>query len=137
MKEFKEIRKVPSSKNIIRDFEDLFLNFKDTFEIKDDVYFKIMVAVTEGINNAAGHGNKYSSDKFVTVELIGNGKIMKCKIKDEGRGFDPENVADPRNPENLLKDNGRGVFLMRELANQFYVEKHTDGTLVELIFELK
>jgi serine/threonine-protein kinase RsbW len=134
MVEFKEIRRISSNKNIIRDFEDLFLDFKNRFYIKDDVYFKIMVAVTEGINNAAGHGNKFNPEKNVTVELEGNSHYMKCRISDEGLGFNPENVADPRNPENLLKDNGRGVFLMRELANEFYVQKLEQGTLVELIF---
>lgn len=135
MKDYFEIRKVNSSKNIIRDFEDLFLNFKNQYNIKDDIYFKIMVAVTEGINNASGHGNKYNPDKVVTVELKGNSSYINCKIKDEGMGFNPENVADPRNPENLLKDNGRGVFLMKELANEFNVTNLNDGTLVELIFK--
>ncbi len=134
MEEYKEIRIVSSNKNIIQDFEDLFLGYKDKFQIKDDIYFKIMVAVTEGINNAAGHGNKFNPDKNVSVELVGNGNYMKCSITDEGLGFNPENVADPRNPENLLKDNGRGVFLMRELANEFYVYNLENGTLVELVF---
>lgn len=135
MKDYFEIRKVNSSKNIIRDFEDLFLSFKNIYNIKDDIYFKIMVAVTEGINNASGHGNKYNPDKVVTVELKGNSNYINCKIQDEGMGFNPENVADPRNPENLLKDNGRGVFLMKELANEFNVTNLNDGTLVELIFK--
>lgn len=135
MKDYFEIRKVNSSKNIIRDFEDLFLNFKNQYNIKDDIYFKIMVAVTEGINNASGHGNKYNPEKVVTVELKGNSNYINCKIQDEGMGFNPENVADPRNPENLLKDNGRGVFLMKELANEFNVTNLNDGTLVELIFK--
>ena len=125
MEEYKEIRIVSSNKNIIQDFEDLFLGYKDKFQIKDDIYFKIMVAVTEGINNAAGHGNKFNPDKNVSVELVGNGNYMKCSITDEGLGF---------NPENLLKDNGRGVFLMRELANEFYVYNLENGTLVELVF---
>ncbi len=135
MKEYFEIRKVKSSKNIIRDFEDLFLDYKDKYNVKDDIYFKIMVAVTEGINNAAGHGNKYDPSKLVTVELKGDNTYINCKIQDEGLGFNPEKVADPRNPENLLKDNGRGVFLMKELANDFNVTKLNNGTLVELIFK--
>jgi serine/threonine-protein kinase RsbW len=132
---YNKIRTVPSNKNIISFFEDLFIEFKDTLNLRNDLYFNLMVAVTEGINNASGHGNKFDPNKNVTVELAANSSLIFCKIKDEGNGFNPKEVADPRDPENLLKDNGRGVFLMRELAKEFKVSNTENGTLVELTFE--
>lgn len=135
MMKYNKIRTVASSKNIISQFEDLFIDFKDNLNLKDDLYFNLMVAVTEGINNASGHGNKFDPDKNVTVELAADSNYIFCKIQDEGKGFNLKDVADPRNPENLLKDNGRGVFLMRELAKDFKVTNTGNGTLVELIFD--
>lgn len=128
-------KSIASSRNIIYNFEELFSDFKCSLNLKDDLYFNLMVAITEGINNASGHGNKFDPSKYVTLELAASDNIIFCKISDEGLGFNPQNVADPRNPENLLKDNGRGVFLMRELSKEFKVTSTENGTIIELIFE--
>lgn len=135
MFKYNKTRSVASNKNIISDFEDLFNEFKLALNLKDDLYFNFMVAITEGINNASDHGNNFDPSKYVKVELKADDKFIYCNIFDEGTGFNPLKVADPRNPENLLKDNGRGVFLMRELAKEFKVTSSENGTLVELIFD--
>lgn len=132
---YNKTKSVASSRNIIYNFEELFSDFKCSLNLKDDLYFNLMVAITEGINNASGHGNKFDPNKYVTLELAASNNLIYCKISDEGQGFNPQNVADPRNPENLLKDNGRGVFLMRELSKEFKVTSTDNGTIIELTFE--
>ena len=59
-------------------------------------------------------------------------KILYFKITDQGAGFDFENVPDPTSPENIEKPNGRGVFLMRSLADECSFDD--DGRIVELTF---
>jgi serine/threonine-protein kinase RsbW len=70
----------------------------------------------------------------VLVELaIGDGSEQFCfKVKDCGNGFDYENLPDPTAPENLLKENGRGIFLMKNLADEVLFENN--GNTVHLIF---
>jgi serine/threonine-protein kinase RsbW len=124
----------PSTNHIIRDFDSLFQEFKTKSEIEDAKYYNIMVAVTEGINNAAGHGNKFDPNKHVIVELEFDNEKLICKITDFGVGFNPDKVEDPRMPENLLKDSGRGVFIMKSLSNKFTVQRKNNSNIVEMVF---
>lgn len=133
---FRRKEEAPSSRHIIRDFDDLFAEFKKKSKIKDEIYYNIMVAITEGINNAAGHGNKFDPKKKVYVELEYDEKILICRITDFGEGFDPNQIEDPRTPENLLKDSGRGVFIMKSLSNKFSVKRENNSNIVEMVFEI-
>jgi len=101
-------------------------------KVDDEYYGNILIAVTEAVNNAIMHGNKANPEKTVTVEFWVGPKGLICKITDEGPGFDFENVPDPTSPENLEKPNGRGVFLMRHLADEIVF--HDNGAVVELNF---
>ena len=76
-----------------------------------------MIAMTEAVNNAIVHGNKLDSNKMVDVRVSVDGPVLEFRIADEGPGFDFENIPDPTSPENIEKPNGRGVFLMRQLAD--------------------
>ena len=73
--------------------------------------------MTEAVNNAIVHGNKLDINKMVQVEVSVEGPILQFKISDQGPGFYFDNIPDPTAPENLEKPNGRGVFLMRQLAD--------------------
>lgn len=100
--------------------------------ITEEHYGNILIAITEGVNNAITHGNREKPEAKVTVEFITSNGKLTCKITDEGPGFDYENVPDPTSPENLEKPNGRGVFLMRHLADSVSFEDN--GAVVELNF---
>jgi serine/threonine-protein kinase RsbW len=93
-----------------------------------------MVAVTEAVNNAIRHGNKFDKDKNVYLSLVVNSNQLKFEIEDEGVGFDYTNLDDPTAPENLENPGGRGIFLIRHLADE--VEFSNDGRRVELTFTL-
>ena len=80
-------------------------------------YGEILIAMTEAVNNAIVHGNKLDSNKMVDVRVSVDGPVLEFRIADEGPGFDFENIPDPTSPENIEKPNGRGVFLMRQLAD--------------------
>ena len=125
---------IPSLIENIRVVESFIDNSKDTFQIEDDIYGNIMVAVTEAVNNAIRHGNKFDKDKNVYLSLYVQPNQLKFEIEDEGTGFNHENLDDPTAPENLENPGGRGIFLIRHLADA--VEFSNEGRRVELTFQL-
>lgn len=102
--------------------------------VRDESYGNVLIAVTEAFNNAVQHGNENDVSKSVVVNATSDGVTMQLSITDEGVGFDYDNLPDPTAPENLEKENGRGVFLMKSLADD--VEFDQKGSLVRLIFNL-
>lgn len=125
---------IPSLPENIRIVESFIDNAKDTYHISDDLYGNIMVAITESVNNAILHGNQSDSKKMVDLSLeLADDKIT-FTIVDQGPGFDFENLIDPTAPENLEKVGGRGIFLMKHLADEVNFED--EGRNVVLIFNI-
>jgi serine/threonine-protein kinase RsbW len=98
--------------------------------INQDNYGKILVSTLEAVNNAIMHGNKFDKDKLVDVVITFKGGKLSISIKDEGNGFQPEDVPDPTMPENIEALNGRGIFLMSKLADEIkYSKKGNEVTM--------
>ena len=123
---------IPSLIENIRVVESFIDNSKEKFNIEDDIYGNIMVAVTESVNNAIRHGNKFDKDKNVQLSLFVDDDRLRFEIEDEGSGFDFTSLADPTAPENIENPGGRGIFLMRNLSDE--VEFFKDGRKVQLTF---
>lgn len=100
--------------------------------ISEDHYGNILVALTEAVNNAIMHGNKSNPNKSIDVHFRSGDNKLTFTVKDQGDGFDFDSLPDPTNPENIEKPNGRGVFLMRHLADK--VEFSDNGSTVSLDF---
>jgi serine/threonine-protein kinase RsbW len=102
--------------------------------IGDDVYANLMTCLNEAITNAIFHGNKQNADKkvFVNLEVVNNKRLV-FTIADEGDGFDFTNIPDPTDLENLEKLTGRGVYIMKRLADQCIF--NSKGNEVELHFK--
>ena len=126
---------IPSIIENIRIVESFIDNSKDKFQIEDDIYGNIMVAVTESVNNAIRHGNKFDKDKNVYLSLKVAEDHLKFEVEDEGSGFDTESLPDPTAVENLENPGGRGIFLMRNLCDE--VKFTNNGRNVQLTFFLK
>ncbi|MBC5994137.1 ATP-binding protein [Pontibacter cellulosilyticus] len=125
---------IPSLIENIRVVESFIDNSKDEFDFEDDIYGNIMVAVTESVNNAIRHGNKFDKDKNVYLTLQVEENQLTFEIEDEGPGFDYENLPDPTSPENLENPGGRGIFLMRNLCDSVNFEEN--GKRVQLVFNI-
>lgn len=125
---------IPSIKENIQIVESFIDNTKEKYALTDDVYGNIMIAVVESVNNAILHGNRQDKNKQVklSAELLEN--QITFIVKDKGTGFDFNDLPDPTSPENVEKIGGRGVFLMKHLADE--VNFHDNGKTVELIFYL-
>ena len=102
--------------------------------VNEDYYGNILIAVTEAVNNAINHGNRQNPEKKVHLDFETQDSSLRFMVKDEGDGFDFENLPDPTDPANLEKISGRGVFLMRNLADE--VEFSENGTKVEMVFNV-
>ncbi|MEX0769158.1 MAG: ATP-binding protein [Balneolaceae bacterium] len=120
--EFREVEKVP----------DFIEKIDRQLNLDEDLKNRMMLALSEAVTNAIVHGNQENREKkvFIKVEVRKDSAIMT--VEDQGPGFDPEEVPDPIQPENLLQPGGRGLYLMEESADK--VEYNRDGTLVTLLF---
>lgn len=98
---------------------------------------KVMVALTEAVNNAIVHGNRANRLKkvFVVCEVLPGWLLFV--VNDQGKGFRPEKVANPLKEENLLRESGRGIFLMRTLMDRVEFEALKSGYQVRLWLDLK
>lgn len=118
--------------------ENYIEDLKISKSIKDAVFGKISVAVTEAITNAIAHGNRCDISKRVTFETFEQRNSLIFRVIDEGSGFDPNMVPDPTLPDNLDRENGRGVFLMRHLSDKItFCGGEYEGTIVEMDFIIK
>jgi serine/threonine-protein kinase RsbW len=123
---------IPSLIENIKIIESFIDNAKEKFHINDDIYGNIMISVTECVTNAIVHGNKLDRNKAVDLELFFEEDELKFTIKDQGPGFDYEHLQDPTSPENLEKAGGRGIFIMKHLADDVKFEEN--GNKTTLIF---
>lgn len=123
----------PENVAIVERFID---DLRSELNIGDDVYGNILITMTEAANNAILHGNKGDASKEVEIlwEVDERGKNLTFVIKDQGPGFDYNNLPDPTAPENLEKTSGRGVFLMMQLAD--LVVFSNNGATIEMQFRL-
>ena len=117
----------------ITEVEALINSLCEDFGVEETHYGEILIAMTEAVNNAIVHGNKLDSNKMVDIQVNVSGSELQFRIADEGPGFDFENIPDPTSPENIEKPNGRGVFLMRQLADACEFEEL--GRIAILKFE--
>ena len=102
----------------------------------DEEVMKISMAVREAMINAVLHGNAYDTARRVNLSFEQNDQGLIVTITDEGKGFVPEEVPDPLAPENLLKESGRGIFLMRAFMDEVRFRKLNPGTEITLIKRL-
>ncbi len=91
----------------------------------------VNLAVRESVINAIKHGNCLDERKRVHIEFTAlqgeGGPGLAVRVRDEGCGFDPAILPDPLAPENLLKANGRGIFLMRSFMDEMTFNRVQDG----------
>ena len=106
----------------------------DLFEVGEDNFGNILIAVTEAVNNAIQHGNKYDPSKHIQISFKSSKNQISFVVQDEGSGFDFTKIPDPTSPENIEKPHGRGIFLMNSLADKVEFEDH--GKIVQLYFNL-
>jgi serine/threonine-protein kinase RsbW len=99
--------------------------------LDEDSLHWVSVAIRESVINAIKHGNRNDAAKRVFVEFETATKAdvpeLAIRIRDQGEGFDPEQVANPLDAENLLKSSGRGIFLIRNFMDDVQLQRAPEG----------
>lgn len=113
----------------------LLKEIKEEYCISEDTYNDIWVVLNEAVSNAIKHGNGLEGTNNVTVSAEVKNNCNLCfKVNYNGIGFNPETVPDPTSPERLNEPDGRGIYLMKKLANSLVFSNN--GTTVEMCFYL-
>ena len=123
--------KLPSNVESISSVENLIDEISIELALNEELYGNVLISVTEAVNNAIQHGNKYQNELMVTVLVFDGSDAFCFSVSDEGDGFDFLNLPDPTAPQNILNENGRGVYLMQNLADEVVFE---DGGKTVLLY---
>src|SRR5580765_4968865 len=99
--------------------------------LDEDSLHWVSVAIRESVINAIKHGNRSDTNKHVFVEFETATKAevpeLAIRVRDQGEGFDPDEVADCLDPENILKSSGRGIFLIRNFMDDVQLKRAPEG----------
>ena len=126
---------IPSRIEYLRDIEKLIDQVTEEYNIDERIYGRLSIACMELVRNSIIHGNRLDPEKEVKVSIrVTNDKLL-IRSKDQGTGFDYDNLPDPTSPENLEKTDGRGIFLIRNLSDKLTFSKN--GRVAKLEFNLK
>jgi len=125
---------IESDPNNLITVEEFVNYFGKDFGLSDQQLSVLLLAVNEATTNAIIHANKCDISKMVRIHAEVDDSKLMITIKDEGKGFDPTTLPNPTHPENLLKDSGRGVFLMKVYMNE--VKYNVTPTGMETILVL-
>ncbi|MDZ7689965.1 MAG: ATP-binding protein [Balneolaceae bacterium] len=104
-------------------------------EFSDDVYGNIMLALSEAVTNAILHGNQQDESKMVQINARQKKSKLVISIKDEGEGFDPATLPNPLQDENLLKEGGRGVYLIEQYSDDVTYSEGDTKITIEFMLE--
>ena len=122
---------IPSSFDLLDIVQVLSDRMSAVAGLDEDSTHWVSVAVRESVINAIKHGNREDHAKHVTVEFTLTPRATPdhfvVRVLDEGRGFDPEAIANPLDPENVLKSSGRGIFFMRSFMDDVAIERRPEG----------
>ena len=131
----REVR-IPSEASAGKQFiKELLVHLQENQWVEHDI-FGVHLAVEEAIVNAIKHGNQNDANKEVHVILKSSSSGIRIEITDQGSGFNPDDVPDPTDDENLEAPSGRGIMLMRsfmsfveynEIGNRVVMEKHRNN----------
>ncbi len=120
--------------SIIR-VENFIDNLSEKYHFSDETYANVLTCLSEVVNNAIVHGNRENQEKkvYINLEVIEDKRLI-FTVADEGMGFDFNNLPDPTAPENLENIAGRGIFIVKRLADQCIF--NSQGNEVELHFKI-
>jgi serine/threonine-protein kinase RsbW len=128
---------IKSDPNNLIAVEEFVNSLAKDIGIDEDKKNGLLLSVTEATTNAIIHANKCDINKKVEINVNVENGFLIVKVKDEGTGFDPKNIPDPTSPENILKDSGRGLYLMRVYMDELKYNVTPSGTETILILKIK
>jgi len=128
---------IPANAEYLADVDMFIEGILRGYEADESLIADIAISVSELVNNAITHGANQSSDSEVTVAIKRESDTVVISVADQGGGFDPDDIADPLAQENLLKEVGRGIFIVKSLMDRVDVDQSESGTTVTICKALK
>ncbi len=92
-------------------------------DIDEELAYTVVLLVSEAVTNAMKHGNRWQPEKSITMTVTAKENVVEVTVTDEGEGFDLSQAPKPLEDQNLLKGGGRGLFLIRTLADEVCYEQ--------------
>ena len=125
---------LPSDLSYLPRIEGIVDNLAREFNLPQGIAANVYMAVTEAVKNAIVFGNNSNHDQPVDIYIKQDGKKLTVTVEDQGKGFDFSATPDPTAVENIRKITGRGIFFMKNLADD--VEFGNNGASVKLTFNV-
>jgi len=127
---------IPSSQDFLVSVDDFVESYLEKKKVDKSVIADIAICVTEIVINGIIHGNQSDPDKKVEVSVNKEDSRVEIVIRDEGKGFNPEAIESPIAEENLMKEVGRGIFIVKSLMDKVEVVQEKAGTRTTIVKNL-
>jgi serine/threonine-protein kinase RsbW len=102
------------------------------FSLETNSFNRVFLGISEAVNNAILHGNRLDPEKWVFIKMYLLGKQLQIEVEDEGDGFCEKVLFNPTTPENVKREHGRGIFIMKQLAEEVVFKE--GGRKVYILF---
>lgn len=126
---------IKSDVSELRKVEEFLINIFNEYNLEYKYFNKTYLCISEAVINAIKHGNKNDLNKQVSIIAECNNEEIDIQIEDEGDGFDINNVNNPTLKENINKESGRGIFIIKNLSDK--IEYNEKGNQVQLKMDCK
>ncbi len=127
---------IPSLEDYLPDVDNFVEGLLEDYGLDKSLIADIAISVTEAVVNAIIHGNKSILEKVVIVTVNKTKAGIEITVVDQGEGFDAENIDNPIDDDNLLKEVGRGIFIVKSLMDDVKIVPSATGTKITLIKNL-
>jgi len=135
---FQEIRlQLPSRLNELKKIEHLSERIAKKMALSGDEQDNLSIAITEAVGNAIVHGNKKDPRKKVHIVVRMKKECVEVSVRDHGKGFNPNELSNPLDPQNVMKENGRGIFILKSLMDDAWFSFSPEGTTLTFVMKKK
>ncbi len=124
---------IPSNLNELNQVVDFSKRISQKANLTQEQSDNLAIVLTELVNNAIIHGNKMISSKRVYLTSKIYSDRLEVYIRDQGSGFEPSKIENPTNPENIWKENGRGIFLVQNLIDEVEFLRSNSGMCIKIV----
>lgn len=121
----------------LKRIEHLSCKIARELDLSDNEQDNLSIAVTEAVGNAILHGNKKIPGKKVNIVFKIDKSRITVSVKDEGKGFNPDLISNPLDPGNLLKESGRGIFILKTLMDDVSFSFSPEGTTISFVMNIR
>jgi serine/threonine-protein kinase RsbW len=129
--------RIPASPELLEQVYEWIRGQLHESKVPEHRQYEILLAVGEAVTNAIRHGSNNDPTKFVEIEIAVSDEVLTIIVADEGEGFDHTILPDPTQGENLYKPSGRGVYLLKSLADEIIFHRSAVGMTVQAAFRLR